>query len=430
MEPVLAGRSASPAQPVWSWVLGRGGLPTTPEGVEAGALTVFLGIRFVNLVQLSMVLPVSLRHTTRPAVFVAVLAGFVAETVVLTVVLIRAGRYADRRWGRADALTSMLALLLQPTFTGPRDITGDWTAWAFACTLSTVVGAAIVFPRRREFNFVVALLAVSYLTAAFPHADEGPVRATVLGNALAYPGFALLSRLLLGYLRKLSQDAETARSEATRIAAFAAGLREVGRQQPLLHDSSNVLRQLGDPDLPHELEDALKCQAVALSDQIRAFLARPLPEVMHGDTDRPGTSGSRSRSLVQAVQEALADSPDLPVEHSLTLATGVELAVPAAEALTLAVTTVLNGVRVRARARGIVVRADADPEEGGWEVTVIDDGQGFDPESASAGSGLWSQVKQNLAGHGISAHVHPMPGEGTRVTLRGAIARSGKGPRP
>ncbi|MDQ1295862.1 MAG: hypothetical protein QG608_3749 [Actinomycetota bacterium] len=430
MEPVLAERSASPAQPVWSWVLGRGGLPTTPEGVEAGALTVFLGIRFVNLVQLAMVLPVSLRHTTRPAVFVAVLAGFVAETVVLTVVLVRAGHYADRRWGRADALTSALALLLQPTFTGPRDITGDWTAWAFACTLSTVVGAAIVFPRRREFSFVVALLAVSYFAAAFPHADEGQVRATVLGNTLAYPGFALLSRLLLGYLRKLSQDAEAARSEATRAAAFAAGLRELERQRSLLHDSSKVLRQLSEPRLPQELEITLKSQAVVLTDQIRAFLEDPLQEHAYGGgTDRPGASGSRSRPLVQAVQEALADTPGLPVEQSLTLATGVELAGPAAEALTLAVATVLNDVRVRAQARGIVVRADADPEEGGWEVTVIDDGQGLDPESASAGSGLWSQVKQNLAGHGISARVHPVPGEGTRVTLTGTIARNGKGSR-
>ena len=415
---------------MWSWVLGHGSLPTTPAGVEAGAVAVFLGIRFVDLAQLAIALPVSLRHSTHPTVFAVVLAGFVAESVLLAVVLIRSGRYTNRRWGVVDASAGVSALLLQPAFTAPGDVTGDWTAWAFACTLSTAVGTGIVFGRRREFGLVVVSLAVSYLGTALLRVPMGSVRATVLGNTLAYPGFALLARFLLGYLRRLAADAEDARDRAATAAAVAARLREVERQRLLLHDNISVLRLLADPDLPDELGEPLRSQAATLSNRVRAFLDDSRSGAHAGDMDTTAASCPQLRALVHVVREALAGFEDLPVEPSLDLAEGVLVTGPAAEAFSLAVATVLANIRVHARARAVVVHADANEEEGEWEVTIADDGRGFDPAATPTGFGLRIQVEQNLAGHGISAHVHSAPDEGTRVTLRGALVPDGRRAQP
>ncbi|MEO3780900.1 ATP-binding protein [Micromonospora sp. B11E3] len=401
--------------------LGRASLPTTPAGVEQSAVMVFLGVRFVNLLQLAVTLPSALGHTARPVLFTAVLTGFAAESVLIAVVTVRAGRYRDRRWGWADTAVAVLVLLAQPAFTTAEDITGDWTAWGFACTLSTAVGASIVFARRREVGFAVAILMICYLATALSGAQPGSTRATVLGNAFAYPGFALLSRLLVGYLRRLAADADAARMAAAQAAAEAARMREVQRQRLLLHDNISVLHMLARPDLPEELGEALKAQAVVLANRVRTFLDDAADRIGADATGRIGWDGARQRPLTAIVRDAVAAYPDLRVETSLDLAAGVTLPEPAAEALRDAVGTVLSNVRLHACASRVVVHADADPDEDEWELTVTDDGRGFDPAATPYGFGLRVQVEQTLAAHGISTHVHSVPGDGTRVTVRGCL---------
>ena len=242
----------------------------------------------------------------------------------------------------------------------------------------------------------------------------------MLGNAFAYPGFALLCRLMVGYLRRLAADADAARGAAARAAAEAARMREVQRQRLLLHDNISVLRMLAGPDLPEELEGTLKAQAVVLANRIRAFLDDAANHIGDGVSDQVGRDPAR-QPLVAIVREAMADYPDLYVEASLDLAAGVSVPEPVAETLRNAVGTVLSNVRLHACASRVVVHADADPDEGEWELTVTDDGRGFDPASTRYRFGLRVQVEQSLAAHGISTHVHSVPGDGTRVTVRGSL---------
>jgi hypothetical protein len=61
------------------WRSGRGSLPSTSAGVEISALTVFLGVRAVNLGQLAVSLPDAIRHTTSPGLFLGVLAFYLLE---------------------------------------------------------------------------------------------------------------------------------------------------------------------------------------------------------------------------------------------------------------------------------------------------------------------------------------------------------------
>ncbi|WP_067798795.1 ATP-binding protein [Actinomadura formosensis] len=393
--------------------LRRPALPTTPAGVELCAVAVFAGVRAVNLAQFAVASPVALRHATSPVLLLVVLGGYLAESVAVGAVVVGARAYRDRRWGWADTVTAGAVLLAQPLFTAASDRTGSWTAWGFACTLSSAVGAAVVFTRRRHIAAAVAVLAGCYLAATLPGAADGAA-ATALGNAFAYAGFAVLARLLIGYLRRLAGDVERAREEAARAAAEAARLRERERQRLLLHDNISVLRLFAGGGVPEELDGPLRAQAMALANRVRAFLDDPA-------ADPPVDADAGDPPLVSVLRAAVGDYRDLPVEASVDLAGGVRLPEPAAGAVRAAVGTLLANVRVHADASNVVVHADADPAEGEWEVTVADDGRGFDPAATPRGFGLRVQVEQALAAHGIAVHVHSVPGDGTRVTLRGPL---------
>lgn len=425
------------------WRPGQRGLATTPAGVEICALAVFLGVRAVGLAQLGVALPTALRRATWTGLFVAVLAGYLAESAVLAALTVRARRYRDARLGVADTAVAAAVLLLQPAFTERADSTGSWTAWGFALTLGSAAGAAIVFRRRRAAAAAVAVLAGSYLAGALPAADGSQMRTTVLSNALAYAGFAVLTRLLVGYLRRLGADAEQAREAAAAAAAEAARLREVDNQRLLLHDNVGVLRLLARPDLPPELADPLRRQAAELANRVRLFLddaadpadaagaagavRRPAPPEHPAGTGTGGGTGTvgdggtgpAAVALTEVVRRAARDFGDLPLELSTDLADGVLLPRAAADALGPALRTLLANVRLHAAADLVVLHGDADEAEHEWEITVRDDGRGFDPAATPRGFGLRVQVEQALSAYGIATHVASVPGDGTSVTLRG-----------
>jgi signal transduction histidine kinase len=399
---------------VW-WRGGR--LPPTPAGVERAALAGFVGVRAVNLVQLAVALPVVAGRATRPLLFDAVLVAFLAWSGVVCGAAIRNGAYRGRGWAWADTAVSAGVLLTQPLFTAPADRTGSWAAWGFACTLGTAVGAAIAFARRWEIAAVVTVLSGAYAGSGLVGVGPGQVRATVLGNAFAYAGFAVVARLVVGYLRRLAVAVEEARAAAAAAAAENARLREIRRQQLLLHDNIGVLRLLADPGLPADIRSGLREQAQEMMYRIRAFLE----ETGRAETVPPADAAEHR--LTDAVRRALAEYRDLPVEASLDLADDVIVSRAVADAVRGAVGTLLANVRLHAGAGVVVVHADADTEEREWEVTVADDGRGFDPALTARGFGLAVQVEQALSEHGVAAHLHSHVGEGTRVTLRGPLGQ-------
>lgn len=404
------------------WQSGNGSLPATPAGVEICALMVFLGVRVINVCQLLLFLPTALRHTTSRGLFLTVLACYVVESGLLAAAVARARAYRDERWGRADTLTAVCVLLLQPTFIHAGDVTGSWTAWGFACTLGSACGAAIVFRRPRHTALAVAAMTAAYLLGNLPLAT-GPTRTTVLANAVSYAGFALLTRLLVGFLRRLGAQAEEARQAASEAAAEAARLQEIDRQRTLLHDNISVLRLLARSDLPAGLDETLRDQAVSLANKVRAFLnearqpaAPPPPAAEAGDgPEAPGAE----RALTSVVREAAEGFRDLPMVLSLDLADGILLPARTAAAVHAALATLLHNVRLYASARNVVLHADADEAGREWEISVRDDGVGFDPATTPYGFGLRVQVIDTLARHHIHVDLDAHPGDGTAVVLRG-----------
>lgn len=416
--PVEVGRESLPGlgRLVSGWRSGRGSLPATSAGVEICALAVFLGVRVVNLAQLGISLPAALRHTTSPVLFCTVLAGYLVESVLLAVVTVRARAYRDPRLGCADIATAVAVLLVQPWFIAPQDTTGSWTAWGFACTLGSACGAAIVFDRRRATAYAVLALTAAYLAGSLPIALPSE-RSTVISNGFSYAGFALLTRLLVGYLRRLARDAELARRAAAESAAETARLRERERQRTLLHDNISVLSLLARPDLPPELAEPLRRQATVLARKVRAFIdANSDRAPQPADEPRP-----ERRGLAEVVRSAAEGFWDLPITFNLDLADGVVLARTTAAAVEAAMATLLHNVRLHADASSVVLHADINQGGSEWELTVRDDGCGFDPAAVRTGYGLRVQVTQTLTRHRIRVDVDSFPGDGTTITLHGPL---------
>ncbi|MFD0274641.1 ATP-binding protein [Kitasatospora sp. NPDC127111] len=245
----------------------------------------------------------------------------------------------------------------------------------------------------------------------------------MVSNAFSYAGFALLTRLLAGYLRRLASAAERARQAAAQSAAEAARLAEVDRQRTLLHDNISVLSLLARQDLPPESAEPLRHQAAVLSRKVRAFIddndGVPLRSTGPAST-RPGPGGDGGpRELIAVVRSAAEGFWELPVTFNLDLARGIALPGPTAAAVEAATATLLHNVRLHAQAHAVVVHADADRAAGEWEITVRDDGRGFDPASTALGFGLRVQVTETLARHRIRVQLDSFPDDGTTVTLRG-----------
>lgn len=67
-------------------------------------------------------------------------------------------------------------------------------------------------------------------------------------------------------------------------------------------------------------------------------------------------------------------------------------------------------------AREVIVHANAEPT--GWELTIRDDGVGFDPRATRPGFGLPQQITAGLAAAGLRSVVGSQLGEGTCVVVR------------
>ncbi len=126
--------------------------------------------------------------------------------------------------------------------------------------------------------------------------------------------------------------------------------------------------------------------------------------------------------LVDVVNRACLPYRDLPIEFALDLAGSVFVDEATAGVVGAAVSELLTNVRQHAAARMIVIHADALVADLEWEVTVCDDGRGFQTESMPRGFGLAVRVEHALSTHGVSTMITSAPGDGTTVILRGPLA--------
>ncbi|TKV61544.1 hypothetical protein FDO65_08240 [Nakamurella flava] len=390
-------------------------LPTTLAGVEIGLLTIFLVLRSTDLVQLAVSVPGGLRSSTAPALDGGLMVAYLAESVAIAVVSIRRRRFLSAPWTAVDLTVATVVMVAQPWFTAEATRIGTWVAWGYPVGVGAALAAGVGFPRRGQTLTAVTVLVGAYLAVSLPAVRDSGELATVWSNTFAFPAFGLFGRLLSSYLRRLGRDADQARADAAQAAAQAM----LDRHRLLLHDQATVLRLLAQPGLDPALAGLLRSEAAAAAGRIRIFLGDA-----RGVADPVSSTDLADRSVADTVLQAASGFGDLPLTISVDLAASVVLDDERAKVLGAAVCTVLHNVRVHAHARQVIVHADGGPG-GSWEVTVNDDGVGFDPADQEWGFGLRRQVMAEVQRIGACARIDSRPGQGTTITItdHGTVGR-------
>lgn len=127
------------------------------------------------------------------------------------------------------------------------------------------------------------------------------------------------------------------------------------------------------------------------------------------------TTGPGTRTLGEVVDEAAAGFGQLPIEVNDLLGRHVTLPLHQAMAVQMALITVLYNVEFHARATEVTIHAEDHGDW--WEVSVVDDGVGFDTSAVPLGFGLRHQVVEPLAAEGLAVDIESTPGEGTSVVI-------------
>jgi signal transduction histidine kinase len=342
--------------------------------------------------------------------YLAIAMLVAVESTAACLAGIRARRAIGAGWTWCEVTGICAILLATPAWVPLEYRIGSWIGFApgLALGVLSLAGAALIRSARHgHLQLVVAAVMVTgcYLAATLP-AAHAELYTTVVGNALTYPTFCLLLALVTAYLRRMATDADTART----AAAAAAELAERRRNQLLLHDSASILQLRADERTLPELVTALRRQAASESARIRQFLQDPVA--------RPVTA--EPQTLAQAATAAAAGFADLPIDFVTDLGGSVPLCAARSNAVQGAITALLHNVRLHASARSVVIHTDVDATSGRWELSIRDDGCGYDMSSRPPGFGLSVQVHHALAEHQVEAHIQSEPGEGTVAVLRGA----------
>ncbi|MFI7573914.1 sensor histidine kinase [Micromonospora sp. NPDC049497] len=375
-------------------------LPTTRAGVERAFSYFIAGVRIGTLAQ--MIPAVHAGVTTSPhgiAYAVCWAAAALASVAVSVATLVRR-RPLGAAVSALDYTLACLLLLLGPLVLVPGERFGTWVAYQPGYALSVIITAGGVRSVALWAGgmFGIAACYLVYLGGAF----SGEMISTAVGNILTFVVYALVARMFFGYTRRIAHDADTSRARAAELARRE----EERRAQVMMHNGVAVMRMLTEPGT-----DAARSRLLDLAEvevqRMRSYLRGRPP-------DRDGDGSDTA--LAAIIERACERFADLPVETLLDLGAGVRLSAGDAEAVERALDSLLLNVRAHARADGVVVHLDQGPD-GGWTLTVRDDGVGFDPAAVTPGVGLREVVVGELRRRGLDVDVESAVDSGTTVTI-------------
>ncbi|PWJ25963.1 signal transduction histidine kinase [Branchiibius hedensis] len=369
--------------------------------VERAIVGLALILRVCVLVTMLTAVPEGVALATHVDLYLIVTATAVGFTIPLAWSLLRRGRPDLRFWGIADVTIAFIALpVIAHSF--PANVqTGTWSVWApgYALMVAVTTGA---WARPRTVAILATAIGLCYLVVTAANSSQ-PVW-SLLANALNYPMLALAAAWIAMVLRRFARQADRDREAAARAAAQL----EAERYRLLVHDTTGILRLLASDELPEETREVVREQALAESVRLRSYL------------DAPPGEGTAPQTLGVVVREVIGSFRDLPIEPVLTLGQHAQLTDEAATVLRSALATTLHNVRRHARAHQVVIHADH--RAGTWELTVRDDGVGFDPDPDAFGFGLATQVFEQAGAAGIEVVLDSAPGHGTALIYSGACA--------
>ena len=355
------------------------------------------------------------------------ITAVVAAVVIAWHLLLLAVLLPDRpgfRWSGAifavDIVSKCLLCLSQPLVVAPHLQVAS-LGW-----VSPIASFALV-----AAQFTFRPLAAAAATVAIPASFVAGVAAspglTVADGLFAAGGAwmvveAILARLLWRLLRRGGREADRllqAGFAAERAAATAAARRADQRAHwATVHDTSaSTLLMIGLGEVTGTEE--------WLPGQLRRDMALLGGAPLAGSRQEGGDHPGRDQDATDLRTGLLAAAGRARVRVEVDCPDGLTTPPAVVTALAGAVAEALENVRRHAGtgcARLVVLSGPGDPavtEAGAVEVTVADDGPGFDPAAVGPQRfGLTWSVRDRMQAVGGRAAVESAPGEGTVVRLR------------
>lgn len=359
------------------------------------------GFRLATLVQMAPSLVAVFADSAPSALTVA--SWLVAATmlVAVSVLVIVRRRATGARVAMLDVSVAVLLLLAGLWTVAEDDRMGTWVGFQLGYTLC--VAFTLVGVRTRwQWLLMLASLAAAEAVYLAPAVHGWTDLAALVGNVLTVLVLGPLCWFGARLITQIATDAD----EARRYAAAAAKAEEERRARLAIHNGTAVMRLLVDSGV--EDRTGLRTQAEAELNRMRAYLAGGQP---------PGSGDGTT--LAAVVTAAGAEFDDLPITVVADLAADVDLPRPLADDLAGALRSLLLNVRQHASAGRVVLHAEGRDDSAGWEVSLHDDGVGFDTAATAYGVGIREVVVEQLRRSGVRTQVDSVPGVGTTVTLVG-----------
>lgn len=333
---------------------------------------------------------------------IAVTVGAAAFSVAVVVAVLRAGRISPWPWGVLDLVFAAVLVVVS----GQQSFGHGNEAYNWALTYGARAVPFVVAWHRSIWLPLVAGLGFGALSFGVDAAANGEPTLSALANAVDVPVYVVTAALVVLFGGRVAAVADRNQLRAVELGAEI----ELARYQHHVHNATGLLAQLARHDTPSELLASLRAQAGEESNRLRREILSPSPSRQADDDDdgRVALSG--------VLWDACAGFSGLPLEIRTGLGRAVRLTQDRSLAVRAAVVALLYNVQFHARAENVTVHADGD--DTGWEITVADDGAGFDPSTTRFGFGLATQVLASLNSQGIAVDIDSQPGEGTCITIR------------
>lgn len=374
--------------------------------VERGLVVAFSVFRLAVSAELLVVVwfiaqsPRSISWTV-PALALVMAAFSISYMIAVT----RRGDLRSVRWGVAD-LAAGCASLVVCSLTAPRDLlVGSWYHWA-PSYLNPIAGLASAWLLSRRHAIITgAGIGLLYVVLTMPGNTQHVL--AVLLNGFSYVLFAVAGAFFATYMRQVARHAD----ENRHAAIEAATALELARYSFHVHNATGLLEAFAKPSLDSSLLPSMQRQAADEANRLRY-------EVLRGY--RPDDTVSGPVPLESVIWDATESFAHLPLEFALALGRSAQLGPPHSRALKMALIALLYNAQLHAKASTITIHADH--ADGIWEVTVTDDGVGFEPIPDNFGFGLRTQVIESLKRSGLAVSINSHPGEGTCTTISGPAA--------
>ncbi|NUR93078.1 MAG: hypothetical protein HOY71_54160, partial [Nonomuraea sp.] len=332
------------------------------------------------------------------------LLGAMALTslAVCAVTAARAG-LAPRALLCADLALVVVAVPAAGRFAGQR-VTDGWPGTILPYVLLAGIMIGISF---RAFPAVLAWTAALGGALVLGYLAAGVVWWAALPHVAGLTTNATMAAYVMRLLFRTARDLDRARAEELRRSAQLSQERERGRTARVLHDrilqTMEALTRDGwitDPDV--------RARVAEESQWLRAFL--------RGDDRDP--AGDVVAALEEVVRQAVGGGLRVEFNAGRLRSAPERSGLPAevVEALSGILREALTNVRKHAGVRHAVVRAEC--RAGTVALSVLDHGQGFDPDAPTAGLGIARSIRESARAVGGRADVEAAPGEGTLVSVR------------